>query len=67
MTLRQVQEGAPFRVPVTVSLSGTGGQTTTLSLNSRSHTAQVDCPEAPTSVTLDPETEVLAEWSMERE
>ncbi len=67
VTLRQVQEGAPFRVPVTVSLSGTGGQTTTLSLNSRSHTAQVDCPEAPTSVTLDPETEVLAEWSMERE
>ena len=68
VTLRQVQEAAPFRVPVTVALSGARGQTTTLSLNSRSHTVQMDCPTVPESIVLDPETQVLAELSMsERE
>jgi aminopeptidase N len=66
VTLRQVQEAPPFRVPVTVALTGARGQTTTLALNSRSHSAQMNCPEAPTSVSLDPETQVLAEWSMEQ-
>jgi len=66
LTLRQTQDAAPFRVPVEVALEGTAVGTTTLVMNGRRQQTRVDCPQAPTAVSLDPRTRLLAELSMTR-
>jgi len=66
VTLRQTQEEPPFEVPVEVAFGDTPMQTTTLFLSDREEQARVDCPQAPSSVTLDPNTELLAELLIRR-
>ncbi len=66
VTLRQTQEAAPFQVPVDVALQTDGQQTTTLMMRDRTAETQVDCGQAPSSVTLDPYTRLLGELSVER-
>jgi len=64
--LRQTQAEPPFEVPVEVALGDAPMHTTTLFLDDREGQSRVDCPQAPSSVTLDPHTELLAELSMRR-
>ena len=66
VTLRQTQAAAPFRVPVEVAVEGASTQTTVVNLHSREATTRMDCSGAPTAVTLDPATSLLAEFSMAR-
>jgi len=66
ITLRQTQDAPPFRVPVEVAVEGASAGTTTLFLDGREQQTRVDCPQAPTAVTLDPHTNLLAELSMTR-
>jgi aminopeptidase N len=66
VTLRQTQAGAPFRVPVDVALRGERQRTTTLMMRGRTAQTRVDCAQAPSSVTLDPFTRLLGEFSVER-
>jgi aminopeptidase N len=66
VTLRQTQAGAPFRVPVDVALETGRRQTTTLMMQEREAQTRVDCEQAPSSVTLDPFTRLLGEFSVER-
>jgi aminopeptidase N len=66
VTLRQTQDGPPFRVPVDLAVQGASSGTTTLFLDGRTTEARVDCPEAPSALTLDPNTRLLAELSMTR-
>jgi aminopeptidase N len=66
VTLRQTQEAAPFRVPVEVAVGADRRRTTTLMMNGRTAQTRVDCSQAPTSVTLDPHTRLLAELSLTR-
>jgi aminopeptidase N len=66
VSLRQTQDGAPFRVPVDVALEGAPAGTTTLFMEGREQRTRVDCPQAPTDVTLDPRTRLLAELSITR-
>lgn len=66
VTLRQTQDEPPFEVPVDVAFGDGSGSTTTLFLRDRTGKARVDCSDAPASVTLDPNTELLAELSMSR-
>jgi aminopeptidase N len=67
ITLRQTQAAAPFEAPVEVALRGPVSQTTTLFMTGRTAEARVPCAEAPSTVTLDPRTRLLAELSMTRE
>ena len=64
LSLRQTQDEAPFHVPVDVQVSAQTTRTTTVSLHGRETTTRVDCPEAPSSVALDPGTRLLAELSI---
>jgi aminopeptidase N len=64
VTLRQTQTEPPFEVPVEVALEGAQTRTTTLLMRDRDEQSRVDCAQAPSSVTLDPTTELLAEFSM---
>jgi len=66
VTLRQTQEEPPFRAPVEVAKTVSSEQTATFTLQHRERTVRMDCSEAPSGLTLDPNIEVLAEWSMER-
>jgi len=66
VTLRQTQAGAPFRGPVDVALRGERQRTTTLMMRDRTDQTRVDCTQAPSSVTLDPFTRLLGEFSVER-
>lgn len=66
VTLRQTQNEPPFYVPVEVAFGEESRDTTTLFLRTREEQTRVDCAQAPTSVTLDPNTELLAELSMTR-
>jgi aminopeptidase N len=66
LSFRQMQDEAPFRVPVDVRFTGEVTQTTTVLLEGRETETRVDCPAAPSAVTLDPNTRLLAELSMSR-
>jgi aminopeptidase N len=66
LSLRQTQEAPPFRAPVDVALEGSPAGTTTLFMEGREQRTRVDCPQAPTDVTLDPHTRLLAELSITR-
>ena len=66
VTLRQTQDEPPFEVPVQVALGESPSRTTTLFMRGREAQSRVDCPRAPSSVTLDPNTDLLAELSMRR-
>ena len=66
VTLRQTQDGPSFRVPVDLALEGVSTRTTTLFMDDRTTEARVDCPEAPSAITLDPQTRLLAELSITR-
>jgi aminopeptidase N len=66
VTLRQTQAEPPFEVPVEVAVADERSRTTTLYLQGREAQARVDCPQAPSSVSLDPHTDLLAELSMRR-
>ncbi|WP_263835375.1 M1 family metallopeptidase [Salinibacter sp.] len=66
VTLRQTQDEPPFVVPVPVALGESPSRTTTLFMRGREAQSRVDCPQAPSSVTLDPNTDLLAELSMRR-
>ena len=66
VTLRQTQDEPPFEVPVEVAFGDEPMQTTTLFLSDREAQSRVDCAQVPSSVTLDPNTELLAEFSMRR-
>jgi aminopeptidase N len=65
VTMRQTQDEPPFRVPVEIAPSD-GSGTTPFSLRDREHTARMDCAEAPSGLTFDPNTRLLAEWSVTR-
>ncbi|MFO8099706.1 MAG: M1 family metallopeptidase [Salinibacter sp.] len=68
VTLRQTQEAAPFRVPLRATMTfDDGAKEVTLPLRERERTTRLACPTAPESVTLDPDTQVLAELAMDRE
>ncbi len=67
VTLRQTQNEPPFHVPVEMAFGEESRDTTTLVLRAREEQTRVDCAQAPTTVTLDPNTELLAELSMTRE
>ena len=64
ITLRQTQEEPLFDVPVEVAIENGSRSTTTISMRSRTEEARVDCPQAPASVSLDPDIQLLAELSM---
>jgi len=64
VTLRQTQEEPPFKVPVEVAFGDEPMQTTTLFLRGREAQSRVDCQQAPSFATLDPNTELLAELSI---
>ncbi|WP_103020071.1 M1 family metallopeptidase [Salinibacter altiplanensis] len=66
VTLRQTQDEPPFEVPVEVAVGDAPSRTTTLFLQGRDAQARVDCPHVPSSVRLDPNTDLLAELSMRR-
>jgi aminopeptidase N len=66
VTLRQTQDAPPFRVPVDVGVRGASSSTTTLFMDEESIQERIDCPQAPTDVTLDPQTRLLAELSITR-
>ena len=67
VSLRQTQEEAPFRGPVEIAIDDASGTTTRMiSMEGRRTQARVPCPQAPSAVTLDPNTRLLAEWSMRR-
>lgn len=66
VTLQQTQDGAPFRLPVDIQIEDGSAHTTTISLRNREESTRVDCPSEPTSVTIDPDTDLLAERSMSR-
>ncbi len=66
VTLRQTQDEPPFVVPVPVALGESPSRTTTLFMRGREAQSRVDCPQAPSSVTLDPNIDLLAELSMRR-
>jgi aminopeptidase N len=63
VTMRQTQDAPPFRVPVQIA-SSDGDATTTVTLRDREHTARMECAQAPSGLTLDPNTRLLAEWSL---
>ena len=66
VTLRQTQDAAPFRVPVEVKAEGENASPATINLQGRERTTRIDCAEAPSSVALDPNVQLLAELSMRR-
>lgn len=66
ITLRQTQDAAPFRTSVEVQVNERSSHTTTISLRDREKVTQIDCAQRPSSVTLDPNTRLLAELSMTR-
>jgi len=66
VTVRQTQDGSPFRVPLDIARSG-DHEPKTLTLRNREHRVRMDCPEAPSDLTLDPNTHLLAEWTVTRE
>ncbi|MFB6247736.1 MAG: M1 family metallopeptidase [Salinibacter sp.] len=66
ISLRQTQSGAPFRVPVDVGLQGASSSTTTVFMDGETTEERIDCPQAPSSVVLDPQTRLLAELSITR-
>jgi len=66
VTLRQTQDEPPFEVPVEVAVADERARTTTLYLRGREAQTRVKCPRAPSSVSLDPHTDLLAEFSMRR-
>jgi aminopeptidase N len=67
VTLRQTQEEPPFQVPVEIRAGGDGSEVaTTVQMDGREVTARFDCAEAPSTVTLDPHTWLLAELSLSR-
>ena len=66
LTLRQMQEEPPFHVPVEVAFGDKPRHTTTLFLRDQEEQTRVECAQAPSSVTLDPNTGLLAELSMHR-
>jgi aminopeptidase N len=67
VTLRQTQDAAPFVVPVDVGVQGGQRRTTTLSMRGRTAQTRMSCPQAPSSMTLDPQLRLLGEFSMTRE
>ncbi len=66
VTLRQTQNEAPFRVPVDVAVDTDRNGTMTVKMRDRETQTRLACPQAPSSVTLDPTTRLLGELSMER-
>ncbi|MEF8815975.1 MAG: M1 family metallopeptidase [Salinibacter sp.] len=66
VTLRQTQDAPPFEAPVQVAFGESPSRTTTLFMRGREAQSRVDCPGAPSSVTIDPNTDLLAELSMRR-
>jgi aminopeptidase N len=65
VTMRQTQEKPIFRVPIEIGNSD-GSETHTVTLRDREHTTRMDCAQAPSGLTLDPNTRLLAEWSLTR-
>lgn len=66
ITLRQTQDAVPFQTSVEVQVNERSSHTTTISLRGREKVTQIDCAQRPSSVTLDPNTRLLAELSMTR-
>ena len=66
VTLRQTQDAPPFEVAVDVAIDTEPQRTTTVFMRDGAGQARVTCAEAPSSVTLDPQTRLLGEFSMER-
>lgn len=66
VSLRQTQQQEAFRVPVEVAVNAGQGQTATLVLRDRRGSVRFNCSQAPSSVILDPDMNLLAETSMER-
>lgn len=66
VSLRQTQEADPFRVPVEVSVDTGREQTATVTMRTREENVRLDCSQEPSSVSLDPGTNLLAETSIER-
>ncbi len=66
VTLRQTQDEPPFRVSVEVAVESAGSSTATVVLRDRERQTRIDCPQAPSSVMLDPDTRLLAELTMTR-
>ena len=67
ITLRQTQDEALFRAPVDVAVETDRRGTTTVVMRDRTAQARVACTRSPSSVTLDPYTRLLGEFSMDRE
>ncbi len=62
VTLRQMQEGPVFQVPVDVQI---GSDTTTLVMRERETNTRVPCATKPSSVSLDPHVQLLAKLSIQ--
>jgi aminopeptidase N len=64
--LEQTQDGPPFSFPLDVAITTYRGRTETLAVTDRAHTFRVDCGRPPSEVTLDPNVQLLGEWTLER-
>jgi aminopeptidase N len=64
--LRQTQDAAPFDVAVDVAIDTEPRRSTTVFMRDGQGQTRVKCATAPSAVTLDPETRLLGEFSMER-
>jgi len=64
--LRQTQDAPPFHVSVDVAVETDRPGTTTVTMRDRETHTRLACSRAPSSVTLDPYTRLLGEFSMER-
>lgn len=64
--LHQVQDESPFHVPVDVAVENGETRTATVFMNGREVEERVDCSNAPSAISLDPHTHLLADLSMTR-
>ena len=56
--VRQTQDSAPFTFRLDLSIDG---RPASVAVSERSHRKRIECPEEPTALTPDPETNLLAE------
>lgn len=63
VVLSQVQDGPAFRIPVQLGFEGLPPEPVTVVMDDETVRAGVDCTERPSSVVVDPNTNLLAEWS----
>lgn len=64
ITFRQTQNEAPFRIPLDLTIQGSSSSMLSVHLQDRTEQVRLDCAEAPSSIVLDPNTRLLAEFSM---